>query len=366
MQIDFHHATTYVIARLAGFAHQEAEKIAYAAQYVDDAVNSGPVKFDNGALFNRNSSAHKMLDYRNFADLANRQCWVSFHFLPGNGGLAAGENPDGSFVNKLECKPNSFVAKDMLESCFENRNKPYALQQLGISMHVYADTWAHQGFVGINHDFNDIKDLNVISDAPPHQKSWKERVSNFFGDLWDDTQSRVVGDALPLGHGAVLGYPDMPYLHWNFIRRNGDVVELKNYDNFYDAAQNMCRFMQRWQGKEETGLSQADSQAMLTLFRTVIEDDGEKRHDRWLEEIAKGTFSFGPQQLSYTGEGEGSWKYRALGLPLDGVDDESKNEIYRYTPEFLDSDWKRFHDALLAHRFAVIHEILPRYGICAA
>lgn len=41
MQIDFHHATTYVLARLAGFEHPEANIIAYSAQYVDDATNSG-------------------------------------------------------------------------------------------------------------------------------------------------------------------------------------------------------------------------------------------------------------------------------------------------------------------------------------
>ena len=33
---------------------------------------------------------------------------------------------------------------------------------------------------------------------------------------------------------------------------------------------------------------------------------------------------------------------------------------------FLISDWKMFHDALQAHRFEVIHEILPKYGISAA
>ena len=50
MQIDFHHAATYVIARLAGFSHTKAGKIAYAAQYVDDADNTGVVRFDNGAM----------------------------------------------------------------------------------------------------------------------------------------------------------------------------------------------------------------------------------------------------------------------------------------------------------------------------
>lgn len=64
MQIDFHHAVTYVAARLAGFAEAEAETIAYAAQYID-AATSGIVCFNNQALYHRTSSAHKMMDTLN-------------------------------------------------------------------------------------------------------------------------------------------------------------------------------------------------------------------------------------------------------------------------------------------------------------
>jgi hypothetical protein len=53
MQIDFHHATTYVAARIAGFSHGEADIIAYAAQYVDDATSSRAVCFDNKAVYAR-------------------------------------------------------------------------------------------------------------------------------------------------------------------------------------------------------------------------------------------------------------------------------------------------------------------------
>lgn len=359
MQIDFHHSVTYVVARLAGFEHAEAEKIAYAAQYVDDAVFEGPVYFDNGALFNRNSSAHKMLDYRNMEQLGNSQCWAPFHFLPGNGGMPAGENPEGSFIEKLACKPNSFVAQDMLEDCYRNKDKHYALQRLGISMHVYADTWAHQGFAGINNKYNDVYDINVVNDVP-HVK-WADKVSDFFGDLWDDTQSTLVGDALPLGHGSVLSFPDLPYLHWNFTRRRGgEVVERRNYNLFLDACEHMCKFMQRWLGLAQTGLTDDDKMTILSLFREIVDENSDNRHQRWLEKIAAGAFRFGPQQLDYIAKGKGSWKDIALG------EQDRKSKKYHYTPAFLDSDWKHFHDALLAHRFAVIHEILPRYGICLA
>jgi len=107
MQIDGHHTLTYIAARLAGFSRTKASIIAYSAQYVDDATNSGVIHFKNGAMYKRISSAHKMLDYRNSDELANHRVWIPFHFLPGNGGKQAGENPNGTFIRKLVCKPTA-------------------------------------------------------------------------------------------------------------------------------------------------------------------------------------------------------------------------------------------------------------------
>ena len=117
MQIDFHHAVTYVLARLAGFSVEESGIISYSSQYVDDAMIHGAVRFTNGAMYSRTSSAHKAIDFHNTNDVENNQVWVPFHFLPGNGGLKAGKNPPGGFINKLVCKPNSYVAKEMLAKC---------------------------------------------------------------------------------------------------------------------------------------------------------------------------------------------------------------------------------------------------------
>ncbi len=161
MQIDGHHTLTYIAARLAGYGKRTASIIAYSAQYVDDATNSGIIHFKNGAIYSRISSAHRMLDYRNSDELANHQVWVPFHFLPGNGGKPAGDNPNGSFIRKLICYPDSHVARDMLRACASDIKKPYAFHRLGIAMHVFADTWAHQGFAGVNHNINVVKNIKT-------------------------------------------------------------------------------------------------------------------------------------------------------------------------------------------------------------
>jgi hypothetical protein len=52
MQIDFHDAVTYVIVRLAGFDHDAADIISYAAQYVDDAMQYWSLGFKSKRLPN--------------------------------------------------------------------------------------------------------------------------------------------------------------------------------------------------------------------------------------------------------------------------------------------------------------------------
>ncbi len=361
MQIDFHHGATYAVARLAGFDHHAAQIVAYAAQYVDDATNSGVVEFDNGAMYKRISSAHKTLDYRNFRSLANHRVWIPFHFLPGNGGVPAGRDPPGTFIDKLRCVPDSPVARDMLRACIRNQHfdpkypdaPNAALHRLGITMHVYADTWAHQGFAGVNHEVNAASHLRGPDGTP--DESTMSRLVGYF-----------LGEALPLGHGPVLSNPDKPYLVWSYTNGRDEVIHRDNPTDFVRAAEAMCVAMQRFRVGAEAaavaGMSEHDRGVFNELIRGTRDADGDVRHRVWLDAIAAGAFSFGPAFPAYVAKGVGSWKYAALGTTAahDGA------ESFPYTPEFLASDWKLFHDALQEHRLVVLQHILPRYGICAA
>lgn len=353
MQIDFHHAVTYVLARLAEFSPQEAEIIAYSAQYVDDATESGVIEFDNGALFYHEGSAHKMLDYRDFRELGTRNVWLPFHFLPGNSGLEVGKDPGGKFINKLICRPNSPVAKDMVKACIGNRHKPYGLHQLGITMHVYADTWAHQGFAGVNHVINVANDLQSNN----HQ---------FHAGFLNKIASYFIGDAYPLGHGAVLSYPDQPYLIWEYTNGLGERIQRNNPRDYLQAIDHMFHVLRAYkQGSDHLDFSQlqpipaADRSLINSLFTTLDNDDGDKRHKQWLKVIGQGKFSFGKEAVSYEPDKK-LWKMDAL-VPAD----KGRPRVAAYSDQFLVSNWKLFHDAIMAHRFSVMRDILPAYQICA-
>lgn len=364
MQVDFHHAATYVIARYAGFNHRDAETIAYCSQYVDDATNRGTIVFENGAMYDRIASAHKMLDYSNFQELANHQVWIPFHFLPGNGGLHAGENPGDSFIHKIICRPDSHVARRMVASCIREQETPYGLHRLGITMHVYADTWAHQGFAGVQ---NEVNRITALDDNDEVDTAFLARLKNSFGDWFESVSSSFVGDALPLGHGAALSHPDKPFLSWRYRDHAGNIVKRNNTETFMTAADQMCRAMQRYRVRnpeaDVDGLADYQAANLRRMFTETTSDSGDDRHAAWLAAIARGEFGFPAQPLKYRPKGLGSWKYQALSTRK--VKDR-KGDRYVYDSSFMASDWKLFHDALQVHRLKIIRDILPRYGICVA
>lgn len=353
MQTDFHHAVTYVTARIAGFDHEHAGIIAYAAQYVDDSVSEGFVHFNNGAMYKRISSAHRTIDLGNLKNDENHLVWLPFHFLPGNGGKAAGENPDGTFIRKIVCSPDSPPARDMVQLALQDKNKQHGLHRLGITLHVYVDTWAHQGFAGVLHEINEVEDAQEIGGA----KSFKKALDEFLGDVLDETIP-------PLGHGRARTLPDLPYLKWQYKNGRGDLVTRDNPADFVTAADVMCKVMQQYLGKADSGLPDADKALLSSIFLGLPYEDEKKRHAAWLKIIKNGykgkTFSFGSEKapVVYAAEGPGSWKQAALGSSWDLRE-------HQYNDTFLTSHWKLFHDALQQHRLTVLHEILPRYGICA-
>lgn len=192
MQIDFHHTTTYIIARMAGFSHEKVDIISYSAQYVDDAINSRFVEFGENKKYQRFATAHPLSDFQNASNNnENAQSWQLFHFLLGN--LELNYNKDINnelYEERLICKPDSYVAKEMMKSVIENNNKNWSLHRLGTSDHIFVDTFAHQEFIGLNHNFNDIK---IIYDS--NGKELKKLTLP------------------PVGHGQANTYPDRPFLN---------------------------------------------------------------------------------------------------------------------------------------------------------
>lgn len=341
----------------------DAKVVAHAAQYVDDATNDGPLQFKTGERYVRVTSAHKTLDLRANGDKAdNRLVWAPFHFLPGNDTPAENLSSEGKFIHRMVCRPDSQIAQDMVRDCIEQQQLSFALHRLGIALHTYVDTWAHQGFVGMVCDFNKVASISVLPDDV-------YKATAVYDDLSGGaTQFKAhVANFLSVGHAGVLTFPDLPFAHWSFKRENGEEVMRNNPDDFLQAATRMFNMARRYVAADYTitdkDFAVNDKNRIDALLRNTIEIDGEKRHPVWRDAIKAGVFSFGSADIDYTEQGPGSWKYLALGVDPD---DESGDELFKYLPSFLTSNWKRFHDAVQYHRLFILHDLLPRYGISAS
>jgi hypothetical protein len=351
MQIDFHHSVTYAVARLAGFSHNESRIVSYAAQYVDDCRNYGVLAFDNGATFSRIASAHTTFDLANHCNVKEDcRVWVPFHFLPGNNGEAAGSALDKPMAKRLICTPDSPVATDMWTACTATKGTPSALHRLGITCHVYEDTFAHCDFMGILDNANRVSSILHSGDQ--------------FRELIENVTSRIL-ELIPLGHGAVQTLPDWPFIDWSFRDSEGS-LHSRGPERFLLATEQLFRRCLFYRGKHDRKLPDQDRTIFENTFRSYADSDGNTRHLRWMKLIREGGFTFGglsqeqADSRVYADRGPGSWKYEALGPDSDRDDGTVR---FHYTPEFDSSNWRLFHGALKDHQAEVLNTLLPKYGI---
>lgn len=366
MEIDFHFSVTYVVSRIAGLDHEKAQVVATCSQYVDDTVNTGVLNFKTGESYYRISTAHDTLDYHLALPVEERKIWIPFHFLPGN--KATGRHKR-EYFNRIVCRPNSEIAQAMNRNCILKCERPFAFHQLGITAHVFIDTWAHQGFAGINHPINIVTDIKLIN--PMNKKTFfkvlkRAGLKAALVHIFQPLAGNLLGIWFPMGHGAALHYPDHPFRQWSYRNGHGEIIHRDNAKDFLEAADELCKFIQRFILKnpeaEVPGLPHTDKELIKSMITKIQHDDGEKRNKLWLKAIRDGDFSFGKNDPQYVSSGPGSWKFQALGTQAAKI---GKCEEFKFHEEFLTSNWKLFHDAAKAHQFEVLTEILPRFGISA-
>ena len=142
MQIDMHYYATYTLARAAGIEPDDARIIATSAQFVDDNVAGSHVDFRDGSRIDQEATAHHPIDLSNRDGRDQRRVWAPFHFIPGNVG-------DG-YTERLKCRMDSLIVRELRDHNLTYADRDFALHLLGITAHVYADTFSHYGFSGVS------------------------------------------------------------------------------------------------------------------------------------------------------------------------------------------------------------------------
>jgi len=177
MQKDFHYYVIYAMAIRAGYKKEQCDIIAYSSQYVDDNSkrtyfvedNAGrfyvsfPEKIENGSKkFFPMATQTSDVSLEAFHVDVQRHVYAPFHFLP------AGAEDSKDIVIDGAKNPYCTVAgcrysTDLLADAVKKRD----YHGIGIALHTYADTWAHDRFSAFEEDWNRNRGTISFNKLPP-------------------------------------------------------------------------------------------------------------------------------------------------------------------------------------------------------
>ena len=373
MQIDMHYYCTFAMARAAGLSRKDSRIIATAAQFVDDNAGKDTIIFKDGARLDVDATAHHFLDVANIDPEDQRHVWVPFHFIPGNKG--------DEYTEKLICGRNSTVIQELVRHHVGLSEKSYYLPLLGITAHVFADTFSHYGFSGVSSRKNrvDIDTLQIVNgdgfDEDLHDHIAKKgirfrqrygREGGFLPNikrLWRSVKSEIAETGSgALGHGAALTYPDRPYMHWQFEYEDqrgegrGGVQDRNNPVTFLEGAEALHDLFRRV--REYRDMAGADNGLewgqIAERVKEIIDRPGRKqeRVGYWQEAARGGDLGEGPGE-AIPNYADHNWNEQREDLAEDLADSSA---VFQ-RPVF------QFYQAAAAHRIYVLRDLLPSHGL---
>lgn len=202
MNIEFHYYALRYLARCAGFSDADAAEVAVSSQLVDECLAPWEIIGAGGAVEERTEVTQ---DYLFWDERVAEEIYRPFHFIPGDRGAASARRADGA-ASPGAVTADSPLAREVLIAALRTRN----MERIGIALHAYADSWAHQGFSA------DIEPQNALDPASP----------------------------LPaVGHLQAFGAPDDPRRRWTDPRLAAGEREVDNAARFAGAAAKIYRFL---------------------------------------------------------------------------------------------------------------------------
>ena len=323
MDIEFHYHITGLLARRAGFSEADAGVIAYASQYTDD----------NDAIFEITDASGDVV-YSNYISqtmdiLKPKQqlmrIYPIFHFLPGDPLAVSARRSDGK-MHILNTTPDGALANRMLAAALESP-EPLRRYRIGIATHAYADTWAHQNFVGWHDGFNGER-LNPLPN---------------------------------IGHADFVHHPDLVGHRW--VDNRLTAGDIRNNQRFLGAARRIFDSYCRVNGTDAEagwpGLA-GDLTAAMGPEYGGERNQGEARRLQEYRKLAPWLHDYRPQ----------AWFDEAVATEIRGLPDALpgatlfKDHHHWRTdrPGFDQSHWWRFQESVKAHQALCIQELDPIFG----
>lgn len=311
MNIEFHYYMVYYLAKEAGYSNDETHVIAYASQHTDDNQHKYSIENQDKSYYQNHIS--QTMDILNPMDELMR-IYLCFHFLPGDHEDPTAYRKDGK-LHFLNTTPNSSNAKKIMKEALESNS----LYRLGIALHVLADTWSHQNFIGCKEYIN--LDHEILKEIIPN-----------------------------IGHAEFLHAPDMVSLEWEDNRLIPHHSKINNKVRMLEAAKECFKWLLRFKNIdiskseiEDRWLSAADklSYAMgevytghdhnrenrINSYKTIIGDSfKEYNKEAWFKEAIK-------------------TKEKIKWFPFP-----RKNKSYSFKDVYKDSHWFKYQESVKSHQ----------------
>lgn len=220
MNREFHYYVVCYLARKAGFPPEHAETIALSSQMVDDSKLPWKIEDEqnsgNPHALSAGQSTGFMTEvtqnYLFWNHKIARDVYLPFHFIPGDPQLAAMKRKDRK-QHPLAVTADSQNARALLVDALRSGN----LFRIGIALHSYADTWAHQNFTGTTDPFNELEAHTILP---------------------------------AVGHLQAGTTPDQPQALWRDMRLASPYEDISNSARFLEAARMIYRFLSTAQHKK--------------------------------------------------------------------------------------------------------------------
>lgn len=325
MDIEFHYYATFVLASKAGIEPKKAEIIAYASQYVDDNDRLYTIKRGSEEYQNYISQTMNILKPKKKLI----RIWPCFHFLPGNyvSHNDVAKRRDG-LLHIFTTTPNSVNANGLMNAALKSGN----LYRIGIATHTYADTWAHQNFVGYYHSFNSMSGLKeaIVPDIGHADAGHKPDIPNC---IWED--DRLVR---PQTHNKGRFIEAARNIFIKFSQLANSQVTEEDIQETWNSFQ--CELVNSI--GEETENEDRKSRRRINNYKAIVQDIKKYNPREWFEQAVR------------TVKTRGASSHRGRIV-----------KTYRQKQDFTNSHWYKFQEAVKEHQqlaLTILNPIFDQIG----
>lgn len=329
MDTEFHYYITGIVAHAAGFTEAEARIIAFASEYVDEndvgfCIEDHRTEDVYTAYISQTMNVLK-------PKRSMMRIYPVFHFMPGDPFSDEACRRDGK-MHLLNTTPDNEYANELMDEAFKSADD-VRLHRIGVASHMYADTWAHQNFVGWYDYFNNMG----LDPKPDIGHADGEHHPDWVAHRWQDC--RLVNEDVDNNERFLQAAERLYDKYRRFNETRGKDIPL--------SREVLSESLRAIMGKSTSGPLKRGGSARLDAYGELVPWLGDFDEDRWFDEALDcevrglkdgnhgiaSSFSFIKDRYF--------WK--------EGVDKEG-------------TDWFRFQEAVKAHQRRAMELLTPIFA----